>query len=151
NQVPVATSSLDPRFLLAASLLAIGAVALLRARRRVPIVVLGLLLAGSTLALTANVFVTIGTIKAERLLYLPSFGWCLAVGCLAERFVAPDRRRMIVVALALVLLGGRTWARNRDWHDEFTLFTATARASPDSARAQSNAAAVYGQRGDLAR
>jgi tetratricopeptide (TPR) repeat protein len=92
---------------------------------------------------TANVLFPIGTIKAERLLYLPSVGWVLACGWLAAR-TATHRGAGLLVALALLtaVYGGRTWLRNRDWRDNGTLFVATLRDAPDSAKAHFNAGVV---------
>jgi protein O-mannosyl-transferase len=148
DQVPAATSVLDVRFV--GALAALGGVTLVLAawRRRAPALAFAGLFAAVAIALTANVAFPIGTIKAERLLYLPSVGWCLACGWLLRRW--PRGGVQAAAGAALVLaLGMRTWVRNWDWHDEFTLFTATAIASPNSARAQENAGAVYGQGGRL--
>jgi hypothetical protein len=149
NQVAVSLSTLDPRFLVSAGLVAAAVIAVVSMRRR-PLT-LGALLWATTLSLTANVLFPIGTIKAERLLYLPSFGWCLAVGSLVAEWARGEGRRVALVGAIVAVFAGRTWMRNFDWHDEYTLFTATVASSPESARAQSNAAAVYGQRGDLER
>ena len=150
NQVPVVVSALDLRLLAAIGTFAIVGAALVGARRRLPVLGFGLLFFLAAMTVTANVLFPIGTIKAERLLYLPSFGACLAGGWALRRWAG--RRwnpRTAIAALGLVLLAGRTWVRNADWHDDFTLFTSTAAASPASARAQANAAAMYGQAGRL--
>lgn len=150
NQVPVVVSVLDPRLIAALGVFALVGGALLAARRRLPVPGLGVLFFLAAMAVTSNVLFPIGTIKAERLLYLPSFGVCLAAGWLLRRWTG--RRwspRMAAAALGLLVLAGRTWLRNDDWHDDFTLFTRTAVTSPMSARAQANAAAVYGQAGRL--
>jgi hypothetical protein len=150
DQIPVVASVLDPRFLTAAAMLALVAGAALVARRRAPGVAGGLAFAALAMAVTANVLFPIGTIKGERLLYLPSVGWCLACGWLVARWrPARPALRAGVLALLVLVLVGRTWIRNRDWHDELALFSATVTASPNSARAQNNAAAVYGQAGRL--
>ncbi len=150
NQVPVVASVTDARLFAAVGVFVIVGAALVRARRRHPVPGLGMLFFLAAMTVTANVLFPIGTIKAERLLYLPSFGPCLAVGWLARRW--SGRRfgqRMAVVGLGLTLLAGRTWIRNADWQDDYVLFTRTAETSPESARAQANAAAIYGQVGRL--
>jgi protein O-mannosyl-transferase len=149
DQIPVARSMLDARFLESAVFLTVLVVGAWRLRRRVPPLVFGLLFAAITLSLTANVVFAIGTIKGERLLYLPSVGWCLGIGASFHAWTLDRRRKSLVAIAVLAAFAGRTWVRNWDWHDEFSLFTAGARIAPNSARAQSNAAAVYGQRGDL--
>jgi protein O-mannosyl-transferase len=146
DQVPVVAHVADPRLVAAVLALALVAFAAWRGRARVPAVWLGAVFAVAALAVTANLFFPIGTIKAERFLYVPSFGWCLAAGGLASL----DRRLGLRVVAAIVLLFAlRTWVRNDDWRDDYSLFTATAIASPNSARAQANAGAVHAQRGEL--
>jgi protein O-mannosyl-transferase len=140
DQVPVAHTWSDPRFLIAAALLAGLAGVLLATARRAPVLALAVLFTVVPLALTANLFFPIGTIKAERLLYLPSVGWVFACGWLAAR-ATTQRSTGWVVALALLaaVYGGRTWLRNRDWRDNSTLFAVTLIDAPDSAKAHFNA------------
>jgi tetratricopeptide (TPR) repeat protein len=149
NQVAVSSAWSDPRFLAAAALLGGLALAMLAAARSAPALVPAALFGAISLTLTANVLFPIGTIKAERLLYLPSIGWCLAFGLL---IAALPRQRVVnaVVAAAVVsLFGARTWARNADWHDEATLFNVTLRDAPESAKAQYNGAVALQAAGQL--
>jgi protein O-mannosyl-transferase len=149
NQVAAATTWNDPRFLLAASLLGGLALATIAAARSAPALAPAVLFAAFSLALTANVFVPIGTIKAERLLYLPSVGWCLACGLL----IAALRRRRALCALLIAAIvavyGTRTWVRNADWRDEATLFSVTMLDAPDSAKAHYNGAVALQRAGRL--
>jgi tetratricopeptide (TPR) repeat protein len=75
---------------------------------------------------------------AERYLYLPSVGFCALVG---GGFVYLFRRlagriavlRWTLAAMATVLLSlaaGEIAARNRDWRDDFTLFSRTLAVEP---------------------
>lgn len=150
NQVPVVLSALEPRFLLAATAASVtlgGALVLARRAAQVWVALLFLLV---PMTLTANVLFPIGTIKAERLLYLPSVGWCLGLGYLAERAA---RRRLALCLIACAVFtaayGARTWSRNRDWRDDLTLFTATVHASPASAKAHYNLGVNYEREGRL--
>ncbi len=147
DQVPVVTSAVDVRLLAALAVLALAAAVAFRARRRVPAAWYGLLFFLAALAITSNVLVPIGTIEAERLVYLPAFGFCVAVAALAG--VASDRVGPRTIAVVVLALGLRTWIRNADRRDDYALFTATAVTSPNSARAQSNAGAVYAQRAEF--
>jgi len=150
NAVPVALSWGDPRFLATAALLACSAVLVVSAGRRAPVVPLAAAFACIPLVLTANLLFPIGTIKAERLLYLPSVGWVLACGWLAAEAL---RRRSPRWALALALLvavfGARTWLRNADWQDDATLFRVTLADAPCSAKAHYNGAVALQQAGQL--
>ena len=88
-----------------------------------------------------NLLFDVGTIFAERLMYLPSAGFCLLVGLAFEAALLRTRGRALRrAALALLVLlviaaGGRTYVRGGDWLDDETLFTAAARLYPESPRA----------------
>jgi len=93
-----------------------------------------------TLAPTANLAILIGTIMAERFLYLPSIGFA---GCLVWAGWTGYRRlgsrwpmaRSLAVALPVAMclaFGVRTFARNGDWLDERSLWTSAVRVSPAS-------------------
>ena len=95
-----------------------------------------------TIAPTANLLIPIGTIKAERLLYLPSVGFCAAVGLVCAAVYELLERRPVrlaaqaLVASALILLSVRTLKRNADWRNELTLWLANARTAPQCFRTQ---------------
>lgn len=87
---------------------------------------------------------------AERYLYLPSAGFCLAAAVLVERLLTRTtyvRAIAAAFALAVFLLGLRTVARNRDWKDDQTLWTRTVQTSPESARAHIALAGVHLRQG----
>jgi len=150
NQIALAAGWGDPRFVLAAALLAAVAVAVTGTVRRAPQLALAAAFTAIPLALTANLLFPIGTIKAERLLYLPSLGWCLGCGWLAA--LAIEHKRSIgALALSAVVAAYavRTWTRNGDWRSEDTLFAATLRDAPRSAKAHYNGAIVLQRAGQL--
>jgi tetratricopeptide (TPR) repeat protein len=95
---------------------------------------------------TANLLVLIGSIMAERFLYLPLVGLAGAVAVIGESVARRGRgsSAAVHVALAIVLLAcaGRTWARNRDWADEQHLWASAVRVSPASAKAHKAFAAA---------
>ena len=88
---------------------------------------------------TSNLIVFIGSIMAERFLYLPSVG---LAGCIvAVAYVVARRRpRLAWAALGLICLAlaARTYARNPDWKDELSLWTSAAHVCPGSAKAHYN-------------
>jgi protein O-mannosyl-transferase len=112
----------------------------------------GIYLAG--FATTANILLPTGTIMGERLAYLPSAGFCLllALGWIWLK----DRQQYVawgLLAIVIVALAGRTISRNRDWKDNFALYSAAVRAAPASAKMHSNLGGQYMERNqiDLAR
>ena len=95
-------------------------------------------------AITANILKPIGTIMAERLVYLPSLGFCLFVA-LGWNWLW-QRGKTIALGLALIaiaVLGARTVVRNSDWQDNRTLAVAQMRAAPNSVKTHQNMALVY--------
>jgi protein O-mannosyl-transferase len=105
----------------------------------------------------SNVGLPIGSIMAERFLYLPSAGFaaCLAMGivALAERVLAGRAARYAAAALLGVLvaaLGIRTHCRNADWESNRTLWTSASQASPGSFKPYSMLGSLAGRAGDPA-
>jgi len=88
----------------------------------------------AALAPTANLLLRIGTIFAERFLYLPAVGLA-GLAALALGRVCRGRTTLLRIAGVLALvLATRTWLRNDDWRDERALFTAVTADSPHSAK-----------------
>ncbi|XP_029040158.2 protein O-mannosyl-transferase TMTC1-like isoform X2 [Osmia bicornis bicornis] len=73
----------------------------------------------------SNLFITVGFVVAERVLYMPSVGWILLVvyGMQISWTAIPRRRSLITTGIVLLLLLGcyRTVLRNRDWTSRETL------------------------------
>ena len=93
------------------------------------------------LAPVSNLVVLIGSIMAERFLYLPAVG---LMGCvvyagawLSRRLEAP-KLSMLLAGLATLVLAVRTYQRNIDWRDDVSLWTSAVDAYPANARAQYN-------------
>ncbi|KAI4484938.1 hypothetical protein M0802_012934 [Mischocyttarus mexicanus] len=73
----------------------------------------------------SNLFLTVGFVVAERVLYMPSVGWTLLVvyGIQVTWTAVPRRRSFITVGVVLLLILGcyRTFLRNNDWTSRETL------------------------------
>jgi protein O-mannosyl-transferase len=141
DQVPVVTSPWDARWIVAALIFIAIALALVVGARRAPVTLVAAAFVWAPLAATANVLVVVGTIEGERLLYLPSLGWCLLAGWLVA--LPAWRRRphaLVVVALVVCLFLARTWIRNEDWRDEATAHAVAVRTAPHSAKTHYNRA-----------
>ncbi len=142
NQIPLVASAADARFIAGVVLVAActGGVVLLS--RRSPIAAFGLAFLALAYSIVSNFVITIGTLCAERLVYLPSAGLLIAAAVAAGRLGRTGgtlRRRLVLsmVAMLVVAAGVRTWTRNRDWQNEVTLWSAAIEAAPGSARVQS--------------
>jgi tetratricopeptide (TPR) repeat protein len=84
---------------------------------------------------TSNLLFPIGSIMAERFLYLPSVGVLICAACVFEAaWGVPRYRRAAACAAAVLLLGAgaRTWARNLDWTDEQRFWRSAAETAPGS-------------------
>lgn len=96
---------------------------------------------------SANLVFPIGTIMAERTLYLPLVGVAAVVASLLAELrsrASPLGRRALHAALGVVLLAGgaRIWIRNGDWRDERSLWSSALAAAPGSAKAHAGLAAA---------
>ena len=87
-----------------------------------------------------QLFLPVGTVLGERLLYTPSIGFCLLLGWACDS-CAPSPRPAVGWRLAVAGLLGCGYAaltvqRNGVWYDDATLFRDAALACPDSAKVQ---------------
>ena len=110
-----------------------------RMRRRYPVPAFGILWFPLAFAVTGNYLVAGGTIMAERHLFLPSVGPCLAAGWFFARAVSTGtlRRVAATVTLLLITLGAAMAyeARARVWSSPGHYFREAAMRSPLSAKA----------------
>jgi tetratricopeptide (TPR) repeat protein len=153
----MSTSPSDPRVIAGALALMVLALLVVFCWNRARLVSFGLLFFFFNLApvlyapwMAANVF-------TERYLYLPSVGFCWALGWAGANLWRATARRsakwralvaIFAVAIA-VLCTLRIIRRNRDWHDNETFYKATLALQPDAYIMHLNLAAVYLDRDDL--
>jgi Flp pilus assembly protein TadD len=138
------------------AVLAFGVVLL----RRSPVIGLGILWIFVALLPVLNI-VPIGVLMAERLLYLPSVGFCIAAGAgaamlfdrvPAQRWLATTGRAVLaLMAIAVVAFAAITWKRNADWRNALTLWEAELRKEPQDVVVNNNLAVEYTSRGELAK
>jgi tetratricopeptide (TPR) repeat protein len=145
DQIPVVHSVLDPLAVggLVLAIAVIGGGAWLL--RRAPFAGFALLFMAVSASLTTNIVLFIGTLLAERLMYLPSVGLCLLAGWWIGRSKARGAMLLAgtVVALAVALSFGRSYARIPDWADDFSLYRSASNVSPRSARIRFNLGNAY--------
>ena len=91
------------------------------------------------LAPMSNLVVLIGSIMAERFVYLPSIG---LAGCVVAAVCALGRKISRTAWMALgflcLALAARTYARNFDWLDDVSLWTSGVDVCPESAKTHNN-------------
>ncbi|XP_010781021.1 transmembrane and TPR repeat-containing protein 2-like, partial [Notothenia coriiceps] len=101
-----------------------------------------------------NLFFYVGFVIAERVLYIPSMGFCLLVAAGARtlhiRLRTKGCRALLMgLCVGLVLLNGlRTVQRNRDWSNEENLYRSGIGANP--AKAWGNLGNVLKNQGKMA-
>ena len=131
------------------SLLVYGAMlvyGVVRLRKRDP-AAYGILFFLISISLVANVLFLTRSTMADRFLYAPSLGFSIVFVFLLARVLRLDVKSVSanrpwsvslvfagVVWLTLVGSIALTWARNPDWKNDTTLFSADSRHSPNSAR-----------------
>jgi tetratricopeptide (TPR) repeat protein len=102
-----------------------------------------------TMLPTSNLLQPIGSIMAERFLYLPAVGiaGCLVVAAsaVAHRFRFRAHLIPFVVALVVLVWGVRTFQRNRDWTDDEALWTQALSVAPDSFKPHISLAQIWFQ------
>ena len=92
------------------------------------------------------------TPMAERYLYLPAIGlWVIAAdrGYALYRKSHNSKALATVAAIVVVLLGGVTANRNRDWEDDIALFGSVVRTDPGSSVGHFNLGNSLRDAGDL--
>src|ERR1051325_5822761 len=111
---------------------ALTAYAVMRFRKKDPIA-FGIIYFFITASVASNIVMVIGTNYGERLMYAPSFGFCLAIGVLIAKYLRPVEvgnkvallgdffkkysKAIAVLAVIFVLYSFKTVTRNVDWYD----------------------------------
>ena len=89
----------------------------------------------------SNLFFYVGFVVAERVLYIPSMGYCLLVAAgfraLRARLGRRGRRTAAGLAVALLLaMAARTVVRNQDWRTEERLYRSGIAVNPPKGELQ---------------
>ncbi|HYV91478.1 MAG TPA: tetratricopeptide repeat protein [Chitinophagales bacterium] len=130
--------------------IALGAFGLMRLLKKDP-VGYGILFYLIGIALVANVLFLTRSTMADRFLYSPSLGFSIVLVFLLARIFRLDiktktnfnslsrvfsfsKNLSVLIVILLVASAFKAWARNRDWKNDTTIFSADAKHSPNSAR-----------------
>jgi Flp pilus assembly protein TadD len=135
HPVETVTSASDPRFVAAAVGLAAAAGGLWTLRRRVPVVVFGLV--WFLLLLAPAHLIPLQEAMAEHRVYTAGCGVFLAIGgglvtAIANRGTRAMRAAAASLAVVLAVLGSATVMRNRVWADPVTLWSDAASKAPST-------------------
>jgi protein O-mannosyl-transferase len=143
NQIPVFHAGHAGGWVALLALAAVAAVLLLRRKDKV------LLWSAAWFAIllfpASNLAVLIGSIMADRFVYLPSFGFALVLSAVVFR-LAGEQRAPTVLAVVAFLFAARTLVRNPDWNDDMALAAADVQTVPDNFRPHANLASALFER-----
>lgn len=94
-----------------------------------------------TMSVVSNIFILIGATMGERFLFTPSLAFCIAIPFFIQRF--GKNILFGITGVILILFSFKTFTRNNDWKDNFSLFASGVEATPNSSRAQSSLGSSY--------
>jgi hypothetical protein len=161
--VPLISGIGSPRlYMSAAVIVAMSAAAFLVARRR-PVYLFAWLFFLIAVSVVSNLWFPIDTTMSEALLYVPSLGicWALAQLCKDLGWIPSGARQsgesklrifkplVIVVVCVVVPWAAKTYVRNSEWSDDYTLYRAAVRTTPRSARSHFILGEIYFSEADL--
>jgi len=95
-----------------------------------------------TFAITSNIFFSIGATFAERFMFIPLLGFCIAVSFLLQKFFLDEKNQSptifySIVGVILLLYSAKTITRNNAWKNDDTLYETGIISAPNSSRTQS--------------
>jgi len=153
NALPVVTTLFDPMAWSGLTAFVLLTVFAIRGAKKGSFVAFGVIFFGITYALVSNTLILSTIIFAERLLYLPSVGFCLVVAVWLVPWLNGPRGKVVWVGFAalILLLGMRSMARDMDWSSESDLMRSSLEARPQSAKLHSKLGKIALDEGDLER
>lgn len=91
----------------------------------------------------SNIFFNVGFVLAERILYIPSAGYCLLLAIGLQKFSARfslSQASLLAYAILILLLFTRSWMRSNQWRNEELLFQSALNVCPLNAKVHYNIA-----------
>ena len=139
--IPLIRTIFDPHNLLTVATVAVvtllGVCAICGKSRNTRILLIGLAMTVLPFIPASNLFFPVGFVVAERVLYLPSMGFCLLVGYgvwyLHSHFhhFLPRTLIKLIYFVLIILLASRVVLRNKDWVSNVTLYSSGVRCNPN--------------------
>lgn len=112
-------------------------VLILRGWQKRDLVSFGLAFFLITLSIVSNIVFPVGTNMAERFMFMPSVGFSLVLAVILMKYL---NNYAVYAAVGIaVLFGIKTFTRNFDWKDNYTIFTTDVNVSQNSAKLQCSA------------
>lgn len=88
----------------------------------------------------SNLFFPVGFVVAERVLYMPSMGFCMLIGYGWQILQGKVGKKSAWTIACLLILshGAKTYLRNWDWENEYTIFMSGLRVNQRNAKLFNN-------------
>lgn len=88
----------------------------------------------------SNLFFPVGFVIAERILYMPSMGFCMLIAYGFHILTQTKAKKVAYCFLALSLLShaSKTYIRNWDWENEYSIFMSGLRVNQRNAKLFNN-------------
>lgn len=101
-----------------------------------------ILLFAITFAITSNIFFSIGATFAERFMFIPLLGFCIAISFLLKEFLLKEDNQSPtvfygIIGAVLLFYSAKTFTRNVAWESDDTLYKTGIITAPNSSRTQS--------------
>lgn len=148
NSFPLPQSLFEPGILLSLAVLCAIFFLILKLLSRNKIMAFSLIWFFVTLLPVCHIFPH-HELLAEHYLYLPSFGFVLLIASVFELFLTSSKWKnyiSISFLLLVLLFSTRTFYRNYDWKNSFSLWSKTVKTVPNCVRAINNLGVEYYKR-----
>ncbi len=147
NVIPIVTSAANAGFLISLLLHVTLLIYALKQFKKKDFLSFCILFYFISMAIASNIFMIIGTNMAERLLYFPSIGFCLAMAYLLAKAAKLDLKNTAAklsavlnsnkgiiagLVVVLILFSIKTIARNKDWKTGVGLYEKDLKTVPNS-------------------
>ncbi|CAH1726692.1 protein O-mannosyl-transferase Tmtc3 [Aphis gossypii] len=88
----------------------------------------------------SNMFFPVGFVVAERVLYMPSMGFCMLVAYGLGLIIDKCKSRLVLIAVAVIMVIHvmKTYTRNWDWSSEYAIFTSGLKVNKLNAKLYNN-------------
>ncbi|CCD68214.1 Protein O-mannosyl-transferase F38B6.6 [Caenorhabditis elegans] len=95
----------------------------------------------------SNIFFTVGFSIAERVLYLPSAGFCLLCAIIFKKLSVHFKNADVLSITLILLLISKTYRRSGEWKTELSLYSSGLSVCPTNAKIHYNLGKVLGDNG----
>ncbi|KAJ8894958.1 hypothetical protein PR048_000266 [Dryococelus australis] len=143
--VPLVTSVFDPRNLVTLAsylgvLVVLYTAVVSENRQQATVLFMSLAMLVLPFLPASNLFFPVGFVVAERVLYMPSMGLCMLVAYGWSLLAQKRCKKLAWLLLGVLLLvhGCKTYTRNLDWENEYTIFMAGLKVNQRNAKLFNN-------------